>query len=158
MARQLDPIKRGLAVAIQHYMLTQDRPALLPTPDNVESIEVTAVSPTETQVRVKTTDEGTRYFTIKLSEQMLQRLYSFFRPYRRVGPTVRINELSTPGGTMSSPSRDSGNGWLLLIILAALALGGGGAKASTTQPTNPHYVVPSCTGLANVPGYNQCHK
>jgi hypothetical protein len=70
MARQLDPIKRGLAVAIQHHMLTQDRPALLPTPDNVVSVEATAISPTETQVRIATSDEGTRYFTIKLTEQI----------------------------------------------------------------------------------------
>ena len=59
---------------------------------------------------------------------------------------------------MSRPSRDSGNGWLLLFILIGLALSGGGASASTTTPPNPHYVVPSCTSLANVPGFNQCHK
>jgi hypothetical protein len=58
---------------------------------------------------------------------------------------------------MSSPSRDSGNGWLLLIIIGFLALSGGGAKA-TTPPANPHYVVPSCTGVADVPGFNACHK
>ena len=55
------------------------------------------------------------------------------------------------------PSRDSGNGVLLIIVLVILAFSGG-AGAATTPPSNPHYVTPSCTGLASVPGYKTCHK
>lgn len=71
-SRKLDPIKKGLAVAIQHHFLTgPDRPPkVLPVPMNVESVEGSIISPTETQIRVKTTNEGTRYFTIKLTEHI----------------------------------------------------------------------------------------
>ena len=71
MARQMDQIKRGLAVAIQHYFLTgPDRPELLPTPADVLEVEGSIISLTETQVRIKTTNQGVRYFTIKLSERI----------------------------------------------------------------------------------------
>jgi len=69
VTRRPDPIRDGIATAIQHHFITcpAQRPKLLPTPINVESIEGTAVSPTETVVRVKTTDRGILYFTIKLT-------------------------------------------------------------------------------------------
>jgi hypothetical protein len=71
MARKLDPIKQGLAQALQHYFVTgPDRPALLPTPADVLEVEGSIISSTEVQVRVKTTDAGTRYFTYKLTEHM----------------------------------------------------------------------------------------
>jgi hypothetical protein len=69
VTRRPDLIRDGIAKAIQHHFITDpaQRPKLLPTPDNVISIEGTAVSPTETVVRVKTTDRGILYFTIKLT-------------------------------------------------------------------------------------------
>ncbi len=71
MPRELDPIKRMIAQAVQHHMATgPDRPALPPKPDNVESVEGQIVSPIETMMRVKTTNQGTRYFFIKISESM----------------------------------------------------------------------------------------
>jgi hypothetical protein len=58
-----------IAQAVQHHLLTgQNKPPLLPPPANIESIEAVALTKTETSIRVKTTDKGTRYFTVKVSE------------------------------------------------------------------------------------------
>ena len=68
--RQLDPIKAMIAAAVQHHLVSAQNspPALKPAPENVIEVEAHAISPTETKVRVKTTNRGTRYFTVKLSE------------------------------------------------------------------------------------------
>ena len=69
--KRLDPIKLMLAVAIQnHFIKGPDKPQLLPRPENVISVEASIVTPTETQVRVVTTNEGVRYFTYKLTEHI----------------------------------------------------------------------------------------
>lgn len=47
----------------------------------------------------------------------------------------------------SSPGR---GGWLLLVLALAMAGGaGGGHPPAARHP----YMVPSCTGLAQIPGY-----
>jgi hypothetical protein len=72
MARKSDPIRDGIATAIQHHFITDpaQRPDLLEPPDNIISMEATAVSLTETSIRVKTTDRGILYFTIKLTANL----------------------------------------------------------------------------------------
>lgn len=71
MARQPDPVKNMIAQAVQHHMVTGSaRPPLMPLPANVESVEASIIGPLETMVRVKTLDQGVRYFNVKVSEQM----------------------------------------------------------------------------------------
>ena len=71
MPRELDPIKRMIAQAVQHHMTTgPDRPALPPKPDDVKSVEGQVVSPLETMMRVVTEKHGVRYFVIQVSESM----------------------------------------------------------------------------------------
>jgi hypothetical protein len=67
-----DPIKAMLASAVQHHLITDphERPALLPHPADVDSVEATATTATETLIRVKTHSHGTRYFTVKLAEML----------------------------------------------------------------------------------------
>ena len=69
-SRGIDPIKQMLCNAVQHHLVSRDQnpPPLLPAPDNVIEVVAYSISPTQTQVKVKTTDQGTRYFTVKLSE------------------------------------------------------------------------------------------
>jgi len=72
MARQLDPIKAMVSQAIQHHLVTVGHvPELPPRPDNVDDVEGQVISPTETMIRVKTRDQGVRYFRVKVSEMML---------------------------------------------------------------------------------------
>lgn len=70
-AKSLDPVKAMIAQAVQHHMVTgPTRPPLMPMPSDVESVEASIIGPLETMVRVKTLDQGVRYFNIKVSEQM----------------------------------------------------------------------------------------
>jgi hypothetical protein len=70
MTQQLDPVKQMIAQAVQHHMVSDphDRPALLPHPEDVESVEGTVVDALNTQIRVKTHRHGIRYFTVKVTE------------------------------------------------------------------------------------------
>jgi hypothetical protein len=63
-----DPIKAGIAIAVQHHMLTEKRPELLPMPGNVDKVVCYAVGPLETRLKVYLDDDTVRTFTIKLSE------------------------------------------------------------------------------------------
>lgn len=66
-----DPVKNMVAQAVQHHLVTgPDRPALPVQPDNVESSEGQIVSPIETMVRVVTTNQGIRYFRVRVSEMI----------------------------------------------------------------------------------------
>ena len=71
-SKQLDQIKAMIAAAVQHYLVSAQNspPALKPLPANVIEVEAHAISATETQIRVKTEDQGTRYFTVKVSENI----------------------------------------------------------------------------------------
>jgi hypothetical protein len=72
-SRQLDPVKAMIAQAVQHHLVSGEsngQPPMPPQPDNVKSAEGHAVSPTETVVRVVTTNQGVRYFTVKVSENL----------------------------------------------------------------------------------------
>ena len=83
--KRLDPIKLMLAQAVQHHMVSRpNNPPLLPAPDNVVSVEATALSPLETSVRVKTTNEGTLYFIIKLTDFDNAFKYVITVPWSRV--------------------------------------------------------------------------
>lgn len=68
----MDPIKAMVAQAVQHHLISDPaiRPALVPCPENVESVEGQIISPAETMVRVVTRNQGVRYFTVKVSEMM----------------------------------------------------------------------------------------
>jgi len=69
----LDPVKALIAQAVQHYLVSGEengQPPLPPKPDNVETTEGQAISPTETLVRVVTTNQGVRYFKVKVSEMI----------------------------------------------------------------------------------------
>lgn len=68
---KLDPIKEMIAQAVQHHLVTgPNQPPIPPKPNNVESVEGTPISQLETTIRVKTYDEGVRYFTVRVSENM----------------------------------------------------------------------------------------
>ena len=70
--RHLDPVKKMISQAVQHHMVTgPERPSLPSKPEDVEEVEGQVVSPTVTLIRVKTYEHGIRYFTIKVSENML---------------------------------------------------------------------------------------
>jgi hypothetical protein len=47
---------------------------------------------------------------------------------------------------------------LLAALFLLFALGGGGQAAQPINGPQTHYVVPSCHGLAHVPGYEHCHN
>jgi len=67
----LDPVKAMIAQAVQHHLVVgKGQPPIPPKPDNVESAEGQATSPTETLVRVVTTNQGVRYFRVKVSEML----------------------------------------------------------------------------------------
>jgi hypothetical protein len=72
--RTLDPIKALVAQSVQHHLVSygdgQEPIPLPPRPDNVESAEGQVISATETLVRVVTTDQGVRYFKVKVSEMI----------------------------------------------------------------------------------------
>jgi hypothetical protein len=62
-----------LGQAIQHHLITDPaaRPALLPAPEEVDSVKAVAISATETAVRVTFFDgQPTRYFTVILRESL----------------------------------------------------------------------------------------
>lgn len=64
-----DPVKLMVSAAVQHHLVTGTcRPPLPPQPDNVKSTEGQIISPTETLIRVVTTNQGVRYFRVKVSE------------------------------------------------------------------------------------------
>lgn len=69
----LDPVKALVAQIVQHHLVSGEangQPPLPPKPDNVESAEGQVISPTETLVRVVTSNQGVRYFRVKVSEMM----------------------------------------------------------------------------------------
>lgn len=69
MPHKPDPVKMMIAQAVQHHMVTgPDRPPLPQQDPDVESIETHILGPLETQLRVRTYEHGTRYFTVKVSE------------------------------------------------------------------------------------------
>jgi hypothetical protein len=71
--RKLDPVKAMIAQAVQHHLVSgksNGQPPMPPKPDNVESAEGQVISPTETRVRVVTYNQGIRYFTVKVSENL----------------------------------------------------------------------------------------
>lgn len=69
MARTPDPVKAMVAQAVQHHLVVgASKPPLPPKPDNVEEVEAQILSPTETLMRVKTDNQGVRYFRVKVSE------------------------------------------------------------------------------------------
>jgi len=71
--RELDPVKAMVAQSVQHHLVSGEsngQPPLPPKPDNVESAEGQVISPTETMVRVLTTNQGVRYFKVKVSEML----------------------------------------------------------------------------------------
>ena len=64
-----DPVKAMITQAVQHHLVTgKDQPAIPPKPDNVESVEGQVISPTITMIRVVTSNQGVRYFQVKVSE------------------------------------------------------------------------------------------
>jgi len=66
---KLDPVKEMVAQAVQHHLVVgKGQPPIPPKPDNVESAEGQVISPTETLVRVVTSNQGVRYFRVKVSE------------------------------------------------------------------------------------------
>lgn len=67
--RTMDPIKRMIAMVVQQHLETVG-PSLAHREMNIDYVEVHTISPTETMLRVKTHDQGTRNFTIKVSENM----------------------------------------------------------------------------------------
>jgi hypothetical protein len=70
-SRPMDPVKGMIAQAVQHHLVTgKGQPAIPPKPDNVESAEGQVISATETLVRVLTTNQGVRYFRVKVSEML----------------------------------------------------------------------------------------
>lgn len=70
-SRPLDPIKRMIAQSVQHHLVSgPERPALPEKPDNVESVEGQIVKPTETMMRVVTSNQGVRYFHVTVREMM----------------------------------------------------------------------------------------
>lgn len=64
-----DPVKKMIATSVQHHMVSdpKQRPPLMPQPSNVQAVEAHALDELNTIVRVDT-DQGIRYFTIKVSE------------------------------------------------------------------------------------------
>lgn len=69
--RNLDPVKAMIAQAVQHHLVAgKDQPPLPPKPDNVEDAEGQVISPTETLIRVVTSNQGVRYFRVKVSEML----------------------------------------------------------------------------------------
>ena len=69
----LDPVKALIAQTVQHYLVSSEesgQPPIPPKPDNVETAEGQVISPTETLVRVVTTNQGVRYFRVKVSEMI----------------------------------------------------------------------------------------
>jgi hypothetical protein len=69
---KLDPVKAMIAQSVQHHLVSygggKEPIPLPPKPDNVESAEGQAISPTETLIRVVTSNQGVRYFRVKVSE------------------------------------------------------------------------------------------
>lgn len=70
-SRALDPIKAMIAQSVQHHLVTGPaQPPLMEQPDNVESVEGQIIKPTETMIRVLTTNQGVRYFHVTVREMM----------------------------------------------------------------------------------------
>lgn len=68
---KLDPVKAMIAQAVQHHLVIGPaRPELPPKPDNVESTDAQIISQAETLIRVVTSDQGVRYFRVKVSEML----------------------------------------------------------------------------------------
>ena len=71
MAKQLDPVKKMVAQAVQHHLVTgPGKPELLPLPDEAENVEGEAISPLVTMVRVKINGRPARYFQVQVSEML----------------------------------------------------------------------------------------
>lgn len=72
MTRGVDPVKAMIAQSVQHHLVSgKNQPAMPDKPDNVISAEGMPISATETTIRVVTENQGVRYFTVKVSENML---------------------------------------------------------------------------------------
>lgn len=69
-SRNLDPIKKMIAQAVQHHLIPDPgtRPPLPTQPLSVKEIDATAQDALTTVIRVRTTDSGTRYFQVRVSE------------------------------------------------------------------------------------------
>jgi hypothetical protein len=67
--RHIDPIKKMIAELVQHHLQTVG-PSQATRMPNIDYVEVHIIGPTETMLRVKTHNQGTRNFTIKVSENM----------------------------------------------------------------------------------------
>ena len=68
----MDPIKTAIAKAVMDGIIPisaikriKDNPAM-----GVHDIEINAVSPTESLIRIKTQSQGIRYFRVKISEML----------------------------------------------------------------------------------------
>lgn len=59
-----------LADVVQQHLLTVG-PSQASRNQDIDYVEVHVISPTETMLRVKTHNRGTRNFTIKVSERIL---------------------------------------------------------------------------------------
>lgn len=70
---KLDPVKAMVAQSVQHHLVSGEsngQPPMPSKPDNVESAEGQVISPIETLVRVVTSNQGVRYFRVKVSEML----------------------------------------------------------------------------------------
>jgi hypothetical protein len=69
----MDPVKAMIAQAVQHHLVSgksNGQPDIPAKPDNVDDVEGQVISPTETLIRIKTTNQGIRYFRVKVSEML----------------------------------------------------------------------------------------
>jgi len=68
--KKADPIRDLVLNGVQHVLLlSYVKPKLPQQPGNVEDIEVTAISPSQTQVKVKFYEGDPRIFIVKVSER-----------------------------------------------------------------------------------------
>ena len=63
-----DPVRRMLMQAVQHYLVTRDRPEMPDKPDVVDSVTGFIVGPSEIRIRVKLDNDTFRTFTVTLRE------------------------------------------------------------------------------------------
>lgn len=65
-----DPVARMIARTVQHHLITSpaERPGLPALPAEVTAVEAHAVGVLDTGIAVTTTDQGIRYFLVRVSE------------------------------------------------------------------------------------------
>jgi hypothetical protein len=68
-SHKLDPIKKMIAEVVQHHLETVG-PSQASRIPYIDYVEVHIISPTETMLRIKTHNQGTRNFTVKVTENM----------------------------------------------------------------------------------------